>query len=93
MNLSMQISRAMFAVGLMVAAGACAFAQTDGGTDADAQAPSVAHKRLEIQRASDAKEDARWVVASVRVGKPVGQEPEQAARVAAHERLALVPRS
>ena len=38
MNLSMQISRAMFAVGLMVAAGACAFAQTDGGTDADAQA-------------------------------------------------------
>lgn len=89
MNLSMQIGRAMFALSL-TAAGAYAIAQTDSD---DAQAPAVAHSRLEIAPVEDAKEAPRWVVASVRVGTPVAQPRERASRVASNERAPRLPRS
>jgi len=83
MNLSMQIGRAVFALGAVAVAGACAFAQN--AFDADAQAPNVAHSRLEIASVAQEKETPRWVVASVRVGPP---EPTQ--QIPAH-RVAAVP--
>jgi len=93
MNLSMQIGRALFALGLSAAAVAGAFAQTD--SDADAPAPAVAHSRLEIAPALDpsvagGKETQHWVVASVRVGAPVA-EPRERARMAARERAPMMP--
>ena len=68
MNMSLQIGRSVFAIGLLAVAGAGAFAQT--GVDADAQAPNVAHSRLEILSSAQPQETPRWVVASVRVGTP-----------------------
>ena len=93
MNLSMQIGRALFALGTLAVAGACAFAQD--AFDPDARAPNVAHSRLEIATVSQAKETPRWVVASVRVGPPEpaqSQEHDRAARVVAvHVRIAALP--
>jgi len=70
MNLSLQLGRALFAVGFV--AGACAFAQqapmADG--DADAAAPNVARNRLEIVTLPESRQETHWVVASVRVGMP-----------------------
>jgi len=88
MNLSMQIGRAIFALGL--SAGACAFAQSEA--DADAHAPAVAYSRLEIAPDAAAKE-ARWVVASVRVGAPLAQPRERTPHVALRDRAAGIPRS
>jgi len=71
MNLSLQLGRALFAVGFV--AGACAFAQQApmaDGADADAAAPNVARNRLEIVTLPEARQETRWVVASVRVGMP-----------------------
>lgn len=89
MNLSMQIGRAIFALGL--SAGACAFAQSE--VDADAQAPAVAHSRLEIAPVAEAKEAPRWVVASVRVGAPLAEPRERAPHVALGDRAPGIPRS
>ena len=71
MNLSLQLGRALFAVGFV--AGACAFAQQApmaDGADADAAAPNVARNRVEIVTLPEARQETRWVVASVRVGMP-----------------------
>jgi hypothetical protein len=87
MNLSLQLGRALFAVALAAVGGACAFAQSDMLSDADASAPSVAHKRLEIATVPQAQQETHWVVASVRVGMPESSTPQSAAdaqRVAAH---------
>ena len=87
MNISLQIGRSVFALGLLAVAGAGAFAQTG---DADAQAPNVAHNRLEILSSASEKETPRWVVASVRVGTPEQSQPEPP-RVAAVVRQHLMP--
>ena len=86
MNMSLQIGRSVFALGLLAVAGAGAFAQT--GTDADAQAPNVAHNRLEILSSAQPQETPRWVVASVRVGTP--EHAQSAARPDAPRVAALV---
>ena len=91
MNISLQIGRGIFALGLMAVAGAGAFAQSDG--DADAQAPAVAHKRLEILSAAADKEAPRRVVASVKVGTP--QQPPASGEpvaVAVHAQAMPAPR-
>ena len=91
-NLSMQIGRAVFALSAVAVVGACAFAQNV--LDPDAQAPNVAHSRLEIAAVSPAKDTPHWVVASVRVGppEPAQQEPAPTQRVAAvHVRVAALP--
>lgn len=88
MNMSLQIGRSVFALGLLAVAGAGAFAQT--GVDADAQAPNVAHNRLEIVSSAQPQETPRFVVASVRVGKP---EQTQAAAAAEAPRVAAVLRT
>ena len=85
MNMSLQIGRSVFAIGLLAVAGAGAFAQT--GVDADAQAPNVAHNRLEILTSAQPQETPRWVVASVRVGTP---EQARAEAQAAAPRVAAV---
>ena len=92
MNISLQIGRGVFALGLMAVAGAGAFAQA--GVDADAQAPNVAHNRLEIVSAAQEQETPRFVVASVRVGKPERAQAEvqaEAPRVAAVVRTHALP--
>jgi len=88
MNMSLQIGRSVFALGLLAVAGAGAFAQT--GVDADAQAPNVAHNRLEILSSAQPQETPRFVVASVRVGKPEQAQPERA-RMAAVVRAHALP--
>jgi hypothetical protein len=89
MNISLQIGRSVFALGLLAVAGAGAFAQS--ASDADAQAPNVAHNRLEILSSPAAAETPRWVVASVRVGAPEQSAAEQAAAAAAERtRVAAV---
>ena len=96
MNMSLQIGRSVFAIGLLAVAGAGAFAQTS--VDADAQAPNVAHSRLEIVSSAQPQETPRWVVASVRVGTPEQARAEAqsaAPRVAAvlHAHALPAPRS
>jgi hypothetical protein len=78
MNLSLQLGRALFAVGLAAIGGACAFAQSDALADADAGAPNVAHKRLEIATLKQEQQETHWVVASVRVGMPENAAAESA---------------
>lgn len=85
MNLTLQLGRALFALGFAaIAGGACAFAQTAPMTDADAGAPNVAHSRLEIVTLAQAQQETHWVVASVRVGMP-----EKAAQEPATQRVAV----
>lgn len=86
MKLSLQVGRALFGLVLATAAGVCAFAQSQPMNDADANAPQVARSRLEIVSAPAARETPRWVVASVRVGKPEQAPVEPARHVAARIR-------
>ena len=92
MNLSLQLGRALFAVGLAAIGGACAFAQSSALADADAAAPNVAHKRLEIATLTEAQQETHWVVASVRVGMPENtaaqSAPPPAQRVAVRAAVA-----
>ena len=85
MNLSLQLGRALFALGFAAIAGAaCAFAQSAPLADADAGAPNVARNRLEIVTVPEAQQETHWVVASVRVGMP-----EKAAAPAPVQRVAV----
>jgi hypothetical protein len=93
MNLSLQLGRAMFAVGFAAIAGACAVAQqapmADTGAEVDAAAPNVAHNRLEIVTLPESRQEAHWVVASVRVGMPEKASGDSA--TAAHRVASRTP--
>jgi hypothetical protein len=89
MNLSLQLGRALFAVGFAAIGAACAFAQSDALRDADADAPTVAHKRLEIATLREPKADTHFVVTSVSVGMPEDAKPASAPAATTEQQVAL----